>query len=413
MLVGARQVGKTYILRKFCSENFPNYIYINLDTEKSIRRIFEETIKPHEIISLISLKLDIKINPENTIIFLDEIQVCEEAIVSLKYFNEANEPYKIVCAGSLLGVALNRFKSSFPVGKVWFETLNSMDFEEFLWATNHNILLNEIKKHFDNNIQISTPIHDKALRLYKDYLYIGGMPASVLEYINSNGDLMKYDKKVKQDILTSYIFDMSKYTTSSENIKINKMYRSIPKQLNRENNKFTYKLIGDDVNKRTYETSIDWLVHANLVNKCILLEVPQMPLVVYAKENVFKIYLNDVGLLCELAELTPKDILTENFKFFNGMLTENYIAQTFISNNLNLNYWKSKKNAEVDFLLHIDGEIIPVEVKAATNTKAQSLRVYIERYKPKYSIKISAKNFGFVNNIKSIPLYAAYLLKDN
>lgn len=410
MLVGARQVGKTYILDEFCKKNYSNYLYINLEKEESIKEIFESTLDPKEIITSISIIKDIKIVLEDTVIFFDEIQVSERAITSLKYFNEAKEKYNIVCAGSLLGVALNRFKNSYPVGKVRKVMLSPMDFEELLWAVNQDALTEKIKECFINNTQMMESIHKKALSLYRDYLYVGGMPACVLEYIKKDYNLSNYDNIIKQNIIDAYMYDMSKYTTSAENIKINKLYKSVPKQLNRENTKFTYKIVEEKANKRNYETSIDWLVNSNMVNKCTLVETPKIPIGVYEKENTFKIYLNDVGLLCELSGIKLKDLYANDFNLYKGMLCENYVAQSFAANGLKLNYWKSKKDAEIDFLLNIDGNVIPVEVKSATNTKAKSLKIYIEKYNPKYSIKISSRNFGFVNNIKSIPLYSVYLL---
>jgi len=412
MLVGTRQVGKTYILDEFCKENYSNYLYINLEKEESIKEIFESTLDPKEIITSISIIKDIKIVLEDTVIFFDEIQVSERAVTSLKYFNEAKEKYNIVCAGSLLGVALNRFKNSYPVGKVRKVMLCPMDFEEFLWAVNQDALTEKIKECFINNTQMMEPIHKKALSLYRDYLYVGGMPACVLEYIKKDCNLSNYDNIIKQNIIDAYMYDMSKYTTSAENIKINKLYKSVPKQLNRENTKFTYKIVEEKANKRNYETSIDWLLNSNMVNKCALVETPKIPISVYEKENTFKIYLNDVGLLCELSGIKLKDLYVNDFNLYKGMLCENYVAQSFTANGLKLNYWKSKKDAEIDFLLNIDGNVIPVEVKSATNTKAKSLKIYIEKYNPKYSIKISSRNFGFVNNIKSIPLYSVYLLSD-
>jgi len=412
MLVGTRQVGKTYILDEFCKENYSNYLYINLEKEESIKEIFESTLDPKEIITSISIIKDIKIVLEDTVIFFDEIQVSERAVTSLKYFNEAKEKYNIVCAGSLLGVALNRFKNSYPVGKVRKVMLCPMDFEEFLWAVNQDALTEKIKECFIDNTQMMEPIHKKALSLYRDYLYVGGMPACVLEYIKKDCNLSNYDNIIKQNIIDAYMYDMSKYTTSAENIKINKLYKSVPKQLNRENTKFTYKIVEEKANKRNYETSIDWLLNSNMVNKCALVETPKIPISVYEKENTFKIYLNDVGLLCELSGIKLKDLYVNDFNLYKGMLCENYVAQSFTANGLKLNYWKSKKDAEIDFLLNIDGNVIPVEVKSATNTKAKSLKIYIEKYNPKYSIKISSRNFGFVNNIKSIPLYSVYLLSD-
>ncbi|MCK5758506.1 MAG: DUF4143 domain-containing protein, partial [Clostridiales bacterium] len=246
--------------------------------------------------------------------------------------------------------------------------------------------------------------------IYKDYLYVGGMPASVLEYLDSNKDIIRFNRDIKRNILNAYIYDMSKYTTSVENIKINKLYKSIPKQLNRENTKFTYKIIEENAKKRSYETSIDWLLQSDLISKCALIELPRIPLKAYANDNLFKIYMNDTGLLSELSDLSPADFLTDSFSMFKGMLTENYVAQALRVNGHGLYYWRAKRNAEIDFLLHKDGKVIPIEVKSAENNQAQSLKVYIEKYNPEYSIKITGKNFGFVNKIKSVPLYAAYLL---
>ena len=410
MLIGARQVGKTFILKEFCAKNFQDYIYVNLDDNNDIRRIFEDTINPDEIIKTMSLILNRDIDIMNTVIFFDEIQVSERAISSLKYFNESDKAYKIVCAGSLLGVAMNRFKSSFPVGKVMFGKLYPMDLEEFLWAIERTDLNDEIKAHFESNKQMPTTIHNIAMQIYKDYLFVGGMPASILEYLKKEKNTARFNRDIKRNILNAYIYDMSKYTTSTESIKINRLYRSVPRQLNKENSKFTYKIIEEGAKRRYYETSIDWLQQAELVNKCVLVENPQIPLKAYMKDNIFKIYMNDTGLLSELSGLTPADFLTDSFSRFKGMITENYIAQALTAGGHDLYYWRSQRNAEVDFLLNINGEIIPMEVKSATNTKAKSINVYKERYNPGYVIKVSAKNFGFENGIKSVPLYTAYLL---
>ncbi|HCC07121.1 MAG TPA: ATPase [Clostridiales bacterium] len=412
MLVGARQVGKTYILDNFCKNNFKEYLYINLEKERGIKDVFEKTIDPEEIIYQLGLMKGKKINFEQTVIFLDEIQVSESAITSLKYFCESEKPYNIVTAGSLLGVALNRFEKSFPVGKVRKNYLYPMDFEEFLWASGDDMLASEIRKCFISDKMIFDTVHEKLLKLYKDYLFVGGMPASVIEYVKNSRSLLDYDRIIKQNIIEDYISDMSKYTTTSENMKIKKIYNSIPKQLGRDSNKFSYKLVEEGARKLYYETSIEWLINSNLVNKCTLVEEPRIPLKAYENEGHFKVYLNDVGLLSELSNMSAYDIYNEDGNIFKGMLTENYVAQALASKDYNLNYWRSSNTSEIDFLMSIKGEIIPIEVKSATNTKSKSLNVYIDKYSPKYSIRISAKNFGFVNNIKSVPLYAAHLIKE-
>ncbi len=412
MLVGARQVGKTYIINDFCKNNFKDYIYINLEKEKNMRDIFEKTIDPEEIIFQIGLIKGNKILIEQTVIFLDEVQVSERAITSLKYFCESEKPYTIITAGSLLGVALNRFESSFPVGKVRKNYLYPMDFEEFLWAIGEDMLASEIRKCFISDIALFAPVHDKAIKLYKDYLFVGGMPASIIEYIKNGRDINGYDRTIKRNIIEDYISDMSKYTTNSESMKIKKIYNSMPKQLGRVNNKFSYKLVEEGARKLYYETSIEWLLNSNLAIKCTLVDTPKIPLLAYENDGFFKIYLSDVGLLAELSDMSPYDIYSEEGNLFKGMLTENYVAQSLTSKDYRLNYWHSSNTSEIDFIISIKGKIIPMEVKAAENTKSKSLNLYRERYNPVYAIKVSGKNFGFVNDIKSVPLYAVHLIRE-
>lgn len=411
MVLGVRQVGKTYTLDEFCKTNYKNYIYINLEIENDIREVFESYLDPKQIINTISILKGINIVIEETVIFFDEIQVSERAINSLKYFNEAKENYNIVCAGSMLGVALNRFENSFPVGKVYRINMFPFDFEEYLWGLNESLIANEIRNGYLNNKQLIKPIHEKALELYKEYLYIGGMPASINEFILKDKLLSNYDETIKRSLVEDYLSDMSKYTTSSEHLKVSKIYKSIPRQLGRDNNKFNYKLVDEKGSKRIFETALDWLNHSFITNKCTLVNFPEIPLAAYEKDNFFKVYLSDVGLLSQLAGFTKKDIYSDEMKLFSGMLTENYVANSLVSNKINLHYWKSKHDAEIDFLINIEGSIIPIEVKASNNTKSKSLKVYIEKYKPTYSIRISDKNFGFVNGIKSVPLYAVYMIK--
>ncbi len=410
MIIGARQVGKTYSIDNFCKNNFQEYIYINLERENEVRRIFEESIDPEMIIRQIGFLKNNAINIINAVIFFDEIQVSERAIISLKYFAEHEINYKIIVAGSLLGVALNRFKSSFPVGKVKRYYLYPMDFEEFLWAIGQEDLTHEITKCYKTNKKMFEPVHDKLINYYKDFLFVGGMPESVLSYVEANGDLNYYSREIKRDILEDYLADMNKYTTNAEALKVKQVFQSIPSQLGRDNTKFSYKLIAQNGKKAVYGSSIDWLLASNLVYRATMIEVPRIPLKTYHKENMFKLYMGDTGLLSEMADMTPYDLYSAGAKLFNGMMTENYIAQTLISLGMNLYYWRSGNSAEVDFLINIEGQIIPVEVKSSTNTKSKALKTYVDLNKPAYVIKISGKNFGHSGLVKSVPLYAAYLL---
>lgn len=409
MLVGARQTGKTYILDTFCKTNYKNYIYINLDKEENIKEVFDKTIEPSEIIEKIEIIKNIVINPEDTIIFLDEIQVSERAITSLKYFCESDKPYKIVCAGSLLGVKINRFKSSFPVGKVTIKYLYPMDFEEFLTALKEDKLIDEIKKHYESNEALMDPIHEKALDLYKKYLVLGGMPAIINDFIDNDCNIAHVNFELQEQIITSYLADMNKYTYNSEGIKNSAIYNSIPKELARVNNTFKYSLVDKDARKIRYESSLDWLLASNMILKCELTEKNESPLKAFASSDKFKLYLSDVGLLRALSNIDYSEILLDKNEMYKGVLTENYIACELYPKYKELYYYTFSKY-EIDFLIKINGDIIPIEVKSGRRTNSKSLGEYIKKYKPKYSIRISSKNFGFENNIKSIPLYAVFCI---
>ena len=397
MVVGARQIGKTYIIDEFCKNEFEDYIYINLMEKQSIVKIFEENLDFEIKVRRIELELNKKIIPEKTVVFIDEIQESENAISSLKAFCESNLNYRIICAGSLLGVKIRRFKSSFPVGKVQIEFMHPMDFEEFLIALDKQMWVNEIKRCYENLEEIS--IHDKLIDMYRIYLCIGGMPASVLEYKNVNEDILLWNKNILKNIILSYLADMNKYTLSNN------------ESLAKENKKFKYADIEKGANKRGFESAIDWLESSEMIYKCKYINKVEPPLKVYAQDDTFKLYLSDIGILTSLLEIQFSEILlNENF-MFKGAIVENYVAQAFRANNISLYYWNSGNKAEVDFLLYNKDGIIPVEVKAGDNTQSKSLNIYKEKYNPKYSIRISTKNFGFTNGIKSIPLYATFCIR--
>ena len=410
MLIGARQTGKTYILEEFCKKEFENYVYINLDSMESMKEVFETTIIPEQIITNIEAILNIDIDIEKTIIFIDEIQVSEKAISALKYFCESEKEYKIVCAGSLLGVKINRFKSSFPVGKVWIEYLYPMDFEEFLMAINEEKLLEMIEQSYNTMEPMINNLHEKALKLYYDYICIGGMPIAVLDYIKKEKNILKFNDEIIEMIITSYMADMAKYTVNVESIRNAKIYNSIPAQLGKENKKFKYSLVEKSARAREYESSLDWLISSNMVIKCNSVKTTKSPLKAYVDDN-FKIYLSDMGLLRTLAKISINEIILNKNILYKGVLAENYVAEILYAKNREIFYWQINSGMyEVDFLMNMDGDIIPIEVKASDNTTSKSLNYYINRYKPKYSIRVSTKNFGFSNNIKSIPLYAVHLI---
>ena len=278
MVIGARQIGKTYIIKEFCKEKFKNYIYINLFEQTEIIKIFDEEISTEEKFKRMKIYLDKDIDLKNTIIFFDEVQESEEIISSLKYFNESSEPYKIICAGSLLGVKLKRMKKAFPVGKVKIINMYPMDFEEFLLANGNEELINEIKRCYTNLEPMSDVLHRKALELYKLYLCIGGMPEAVKNLVTNNKDILKFDSTIISDIIESYLNDMTKYVENkAETVKIENIYKSVPAQLGNMSNKFQYGKIDSNARKRDYESSLNWLLSSTMVQKSNLLGKVEIP----------------------------------------------------------------------------------------------------------------------------------------
>ena len=276
MVIGARQIGKTYIIKEFCKKKFKNYIYINLFEQTEIIKIFDEEISTEEKFKRMKIYLDKDIDLKNTIIFFDEVQESEEIISSLKYFNESSEPYKIICAGSLLGV--KRMKKAFPVGKVKIINMYPMDFEEFLLANGNEELINEIKKCYTNLEPMSDVLHRKALELYKLYLCIGGMPEAVKNLVTNNKDILKFDSTIISDIIESYLNDMTKYVENkAETVKIENIYKSVPAQLGNMSNKFQYGKIDSNARKRDYESSLNWLLSSTMVQKSNLLGKVEIP----------------------------------------------------------------------------------------------------------------------------------------
>ena len=414
LLYGARQVGKTYLVKEFGKRYFKDVIYINFEKNNIIGKIIDENITPEYIIKNLEIAFNKKIDKDETLIFFDEIQKNTRALTSLKYFCEENPEYHIIGAGSLLGVHINKKEFSFPVGKVDFLTIYPMSFDEFLRSTDNNLLIDQISESFRTNSPLPNIIHDKAMDLYYDYLTIGGMPEVVQEFIDSKSTINAID--YQRDIIESYKNDITKYCqTPDEANKILTTFDSIPIQLAKENKKFQYKLIQKGGSSSIFGDSINWLVNAGIVNKCIKTKIG-VPLKMYEELESFKLYMNDVGLLTNLSEFPL--YLIKNREAVNetmiGMLTENYVASTLASNDLNLNYWKNEYDSELDFILQSrKGLIIPLEVKTSTHVKARSLTNYIQEYNPKYAIRVSSRNFGFKNNIKSVPLYAVFCINED
>ena len=413
MLLGARQVGKTYIIREFCKNEYQKFVEINLLSNKDVIEIYNKSEDSE--IKLIKLKalLNENFDDENTILFIDEIQESDNLIAELKFFNEKHPEIKIICAGSLLGVRLKRSMVSFPVGKVKMLNVYPLDFEEFLDALNEKELKRLIEHSFISDKKMDEILHNKALNLYRYYLCIGGMPEVVTNFINNNHDVNKVDITIIKDIVQSYYNDMSKYINNNpEAIKIERIYNSIPTQLANENKKFIFSKIAVGAKKRDYLTALDWLLASNLVLTANNVKKPEIPLKATADLDVFKLFLSDVGILTSLLEIQFSNILLNKISSYIGAITENFVACNLAAMNKSMYYFQSKDNIEIDFIIDTKDGIIPIEVKAGINTKSLSLNKYLDKYHTKYAIRISAKNFGFVNNIKSVPLYAVYCLKD-
>lgn len=412
MVVGARQIGKTYTIDEFCKNEFTNYIYINLLNNKEIIEIFKENINTEEKIKKMELSLGHTIDYENTIIFFDEIQESEELISALKFFCESKVSYKIICAGSLLGVKINRFHSSFPVGKVRIINMYPMNFEEFLWAMDYEIAIPEIKRCYQENVKMSDSIHEKLLNYYRMFLCVGGMPRMVLS-LKETQKILEVDKSIASNIYKEYLMDMNKYVTNvTEGIKNETIYNSIPSQLANLSNKFQYGKINNNARKRDYETSLDWLISSKMVLRSNLVKKVEIPLKAYIDNDYFKLYLSDIGLLVSILEIRYNDIMLNKEFMYKGVLAENYVATELIHNYETLYYWQSGNRAEIDFLINAKDGIIPIEVKVNTNNNSKSLNLYMEKYKPSFAIRISSKNFGFENNIKSVPLYATFCISE-
>ena len=410
LLQGARQVGKTFTLLSFGKQNYRNVAYFSMEESGEIPSVFKRDLNPERIINELSAKSVQSIFPEDTLIIFDEIQACEQALTSLKYFAERAPQYHIIAAGSLLGVAMKREKFSFPVGKVDIHHMYPMDFEEFLWAAGQEDLCNLIKESYERFTPFS--LHETAMDLYKTYLVIGGMPRVVQEYANNRD--FDFTVALQRSLNDSYIADMAKYTTMQEAARIMAAWISIPAQLAKENHKFQYKVIKSGARARDYEAALDWLSAAGMINKCIHVTQGKLPLSAYAENEAFKVFMMDTGLLCSKFGIAPNAVLhsSRNLDEFKGALAENYIMQALTVNGITPYYWSSSGKAEVDFVFQdSQGNIIPLETKSSDNVRSKSLRIYRDIYKPIYSIRVSAKNFGFENEIKSIPLYAMFCLK--
>ena len=406
---GARQVGKTYIVKQFGKLYYENVIYVNFETNRELSNQINDSIDTKYIINKLELFYGEKILPEKTLIFFDEIQANERALTSLKYFCEEAPEYHIIAAGSLLGIAINRENYSFPVGKVKMINMYPLSFKEFLIAIGRRNLIEEIEEHYKSSEKIDKGLHELILKMYRTYLVVGGMPESVNVYLQEGKVISTLD--IQSMILELYARDMTKYADNAESNRIISAFDSIPVQLAKDNQKFQYKVISKGGTSSIFGPAILWLKNSGIVNQ-VFKANPEIPIEMHKDLSSFKLYMSDVGLFVNKAgyPLYQIDLNTQPTMISMGPLTEHFVANELKANGYESYYWESEGKAELDFLIQKGMDIIPIEVKSNIHTKSRSLDIYMNKYNPKYAIRISEKNFEFENNIKSVPLYAVFCI---
>jgi len=409
LLQGARQVGKTWLVNEFGKKEYADFVTLNFEQNPDLESLFKRELDPHQIVNNISLFVGRKIHPDTTLIFFDEIQVVPEVLTSLKYFCEQAPEFHIIAAGSLLGISIGK-PGSFPVGKVHFLTLYPLSLGEYLTAVGEDLILDQLE-----NIQKINPLpdilHQKMLGHLKIYLYLGGMPEVVQDYLD-NQDINSV-RRIQIEILEAYQRDFSKYTDKVQAVKTSELWQAIPRQLARENKKFTYNTVRKNARASTYEQTIEWLKKAGLIHLAYNLTVPKLPLSGYADYAKFKVFLHDTGLLGAMLNISSDIILKpmQLFSEYNGAFIENYVSQQLIAlGHRALYYWTSANDAEVDFVLQIGDDIFPVEVKSGMSRHLKSLRSYANKYHPRHLYRISPRNFYQSGDFINVPLYACHLL---
>lgn len=405
ILQGARQTGKTWLMKEFGRTEYKNTAYLFCQENPGLEALFNAPFDKERLLNGFQLICGFKIEPEETLIIIDEIQDIPKAITSLKFFYEQASEYHIICAGSLLGVSLHK-NVSFPVGKVNFLNLYPLSFTEFLLAVGKEQqanLINDLKQ----DPQILKAFSSEFTEYLKYYFYIGGMPEVVSTWIETK-DFSEV-RRVQKELLETYANDVSKHTSSEMANKIKQVWDSVPSQLAKENKKFLYSVVKESARAREYENAINWLKNAGLLVKIHRVNKPGLPAKAYEDLDSFKIFIIDTGLLCSMTNLSAKALLEGNTLFteFKGALTEQYVCQQMLSElKVEPFYWSAKdRTAEIDFIFQNDDEIVPVEVKAEINLQAKSFKVYRDTYNPKTAFRFSLSEFIDHGILKDIPLY--------
>ncbi len=401
---GARQAGKTWLMKEFGKTAYEKTVYINFDNNPQMKELFSLDMRIDRIIMGIELYVGHKISPHNTLLIFDEVQEVPKALSSLKYFNETAPEYQIVCAGSLLGIALHQ-GTSFPVGKVEFMDLYPLSFTEFMRAMGKEQFVDLLDK---GDFEMATMFRQDYVDLLKYYYYVGGMPEVVQSFVD-NRDFNEA-REIQERILAAYEQDFSKHAPNEVVPRIRMLWNSIPAQLTKENKKFIYGIIKEGARAKDYETALMWLTDCGLVHKVYRVTAPSIPLKAYEDLKAFKLFLADVGLLGCMVRLNQSVLLDRNelFKEFKGALTEQYVLQQLKTvKGVDTYYWTNDRgNAEIDFLIDTGSEVVPIEVKAETNLKAKSLKTFCEKYNPKMAIRTSMTDYKQEDWLLNLPLWA-------
>lgn len=403
VIQGARQVGKTWLMQEFGKKYYEQVAYINFDVDLKSREIFDVDYDTERLIMDIGLATKTKINAENTLIIFDEIQECPRALTSLKYFREKAPQYDIIVAGSLLGVACHE-GTGFPVGKVSFMNLFPLSFEEFLLAMGEERFVELLNKKDFKTIKL---FNNKYEKLLKQYCYVGGMP-EIVQYFVENKDFESV-RNLQKEILSAYEEDFTKHIPANTVAKIRLLWKSIPAQLSKENKKFIYGAAKEGARARDFEAALSWLINSGLVYRVNKITKPDLPITAYEDFNSFKLFVLDVGLLGAMTDLQANTIIDGNriFEEFKGAIAEQYVLQQFKTiKDLPVFYWSNETSrAEIDFVIQIKSDVVPVEVKAERNLQAKSLKVYMEKFKPNYAIRTSMADYKKTDNLIDLPLY--------
>lgn len=407
---GARQVGKTWLMKEFGRECFENVAYVNFDSNVRMKGVFEGQIDIERIILAIEIETGVTIERENTLLIFDEIQEVPRALSSLKYFYENAPEYAIVAAGSLLGVAMHK-KTSFPVGKVDFMDLYPLNFQEFLCALGEERYVDILQ---GKDTDMVNTFKDKYIDRLREYYYVGGMPEVVQTYVDTRN--FKKVRELQKNLINYYQQDFSKHAKMNLVTRLNLVWNSIPMQLAKENKKYIYGQVREGARAKDFELAIQWLLDCGLIHKVQRINKPSLPLKAYMDLNAFKVFLLDIGLLIAMTDLDVKVILEGNkiFTEFKGALTEQYVLQQLISENGVMPYYYSATNSqgEIDFVVQGKTSVIPIEVKAEENLRAKSLKAFCDKYNPKFAVRTSMSDYRKQDWMTNIPLYNIDRIRD-